>query len=72
MNDESVMISDSNSDEESSDDSEEEDHDAWEVSTQQGMSMTTNMILVAQRNQREFCFVIKPAPGSRKISIVGF
>ena len=36
------------------------------------MSMTTNMIIVGQRKQREFCFVLKPAPGSRKMSIVGF
>ena len=36
------------------------------------MSMTTNMVFVGQRNQKEFCFCVKPAPGSRKISIVGF
>lgn len=34
--------------------------------------MTTNMIVVAERNQKEFCFCVKPAPGSRKINIVGF
>ena len=36
------------------------------------MPLTMNMITVAQRNNREFCFVTKPAPGSRKVSIVGF
>ena len=30
------------------------------------------MILVCQRNQKEFCFVMKPNPGSRKVSIVGY
>ena len=34
--------------------------------------MTANMLLVAQKNQREFCFVLKPAPGTRRISIVGY
>ena len=34
--------------------------------------MTTNMIVVGQRQSKEFCFVLKPAPGTRKISIVGF
>ena len=34
--------------------------------------MTTNMLLVACRDQKEFCFVLKPGTGTRKISIVGF
>ncbi len=34
--------------------------------------MTANMIAQAQRGHREFCFVVKPAPGSRKINIVGY
>ena len=34
--------------------------------------MTTNMITQCQRNHKEFCFVVKPAPGSRKVNIVGF
>ena len=36
------------------------------------MSMTANMIALAQRNHREFCFVVKPAPGSRRVNIVGY
>ena len=33
--------------------------------------MTNNMIAQCQRNHTEFCFVVKPAPGSRKITFVG-
>lgn len=59
------------SDEENSSD-EDPEKDEWQISSVQGMSMTTNMLVVGQRKQKEFCFVLKPAPGSRKISIVGF
>ena len=34
--------------------------------------MTTNIIALAQQNHKEFCFVVKPAPGSRRINIVGY
>ena len=36
------------------------------------MSMTINVIAQCQRNHQEFCFVVKPAPGSRKVNILGF
>ena len=36
------------------------------------MSMTANFIALAQRNHKEFCFVINPAPGSRRVNIVGY
>ena len=36
------------------------------------MDMTTNMISQCQRNHTEYCFMVKPAPGSRKVNIVGF
>ena len=52
--------------------SDDEDEDGWSISSVEGMSMTTNMLVVGQRNQREFCFVLKQAPGTRKVSIVGF
>ena len=34
--------------------------------------MTTNLIAQCQRDHKEFCFVVKPAPGSRKLNVVGF
>ena len=36
------------------------------------MPLTTNMIAVGQKEHKEFCFVVKPSPGSRKSDIVGF
>lgn len=36
------------------------------------MSMTTNMITLCEKNHSEFCFVVKPAPGSRRVNIVGY
>lgn len=30
------------------------------------------MITQCQRDHEEFCFVVKPAPGSRRVNIVGF
>ena len=36
------------------------------------MSMTTNIIAQCQRYHKEFCFLVKPAPGSRQVNIVGF
>lgn len=66
---------DDQSDKDSSDDvssDEGEAEDKWEISSVQSMSMTTNMVIVGQKEQREFCFVLKPAPGTRKISVVGY
>ena len=34
--------------------------------------MTTNMILFGVKENQEFFFVTRPAPGSRKLSLVGF
>ena len=51
---------------------DEEDAKGWSISSVEGMSMTTNMLVVGQKNQQEFCFVLKQAPGTRKVSIVGF
>jgi hypothetical protein len=51
---------------------EEDSEGTWTISSVQSMSMTTNMIAQCQRNHTEFCFLVKPATGSRKISIVGF
>ena len=36
------------------------------------MPLTTNLIAVGQKNHKEFCFVVKPSPGSRKSDIMGF
>ena len=44
----------------------------WLIQSVQGMPLTTNVIAQCQRSHKEFCFVVKPAPGSRKISIVGY
>ena len=68
----SMMTFEYESNSENSDQEDEDDKNEWKVSSVQGMSLTINMITLAQRNHRNFCFVIKPAPGSRKISIVGF
>ena len=51
---------------------DDEDAKGWSISSVEGMSMTTNMLVVGQKNQQEFCFVLKQAPGTRKVSIVGF
>ena len=49
-----------------------QDTGEWEVKSVQGMSLTTNMISLCERNHNEYCFVVKPNPGSRKLNIVGF
>ena len=51
---------------------DEVEQNDWNIQSVQGMSMTTNQIAQCQRNHKEFCFVVKPAPGSRKLNIVGF
>ena len=48
------------------------DDGEWYIQNVQGMSMTTNLIAQCQRDHKEFCFVVKPAPGSRKLNIVGY
>lgn len=57
------------------DDSEEEDENIdendWHVQSQQNMNSTLNMISICQKEQKEFCFVVEPAPSSRKLTIVG-
>ena len=37
-----------------------------------GMPMTTNMIAVGYNNNREFSFVVKPSPGTKRTELVGF
>lgn len=59
-------------DDDSEEDADEADESQWTIQSVQNMSMTTNMISTCQRNHKEFCFVVKPAPGSRKVSIVGY
>ena len=59
-------------DEDDDDGPEEEEEQDWTVQNVQAMSATTNMIAQCQRNHKEFCFLMKPATGSRKINIVGF
>ena len=44
----------------------------WQIQSVQAMSMTVNMIAVAMRGHRDFCFLVKPAPGSRRVNIVGY
>lgn len=51
---------------------EKGDEAHWNVQSVQGMSMTTNLIAQCKNSNKEFCFVVKPAPGSRKLNIVGF
>ena len=34
--------------------------------------MHSGMVIVGSRRQKEFCFVIKPSPGSRKLDIVPY
>ena len=62
---------DHENEEDDSSDSDDET-EQWTVQSMQGMSMTNNMIAQCQKNHKEFCFVVKPAPGSRKVNIVGF
>ena len=61
--------------EENDDDEEEMNAEAeneWQIQSVQAMSMTSNMIALAQKGHQEFCFVVKPAPGSRRVNIVGY
>jgi len=44
----------------------------WIIQSVQAMSATSNMIALAMRGHQDFCFIVKPAPGSRKVSIVGY
>ena len=43
----------------------EQDEKLWKVQSVHSMPLTNNLIAVSQKNHREFCFVAKPAPGSR-------
>ena len=55
---------------------EEEDEvhssQGWVIASVQSMPLTTNLIAVGQKEHKDFCFVVKPSPGSRKSDIVGF
>ena len=50
----------------------EESQDEWHTQSVEGMNLSSNMISQCQRNHSEFCFVVKPAPGSRQITTVGY
>ena len=70
---------DPDKEEEELDQSEDEDveevvkeEEPWMIQEMQAMSMTSNIIAIAQKNHSEFCFIVKPAPGSRRINIVGY
>ena len=54
------------------DDDEEVQNMQWQILGIQSMSMTANCISLAQRNNSDFCFIVGPAPGSRRINIVGY
>ena len=72
-NDNSGKDGDNDDDDDDEDDeSREHKKSNWITQSVQGMSMTSNMITQCQKNHKEFCFVVKPAPGSRRINIVGF
>ena len=34
--------------------------------------MTTGMVIVGHRSHKEFAFIVKPSPGSRKLDLVAF
>ena len=34
--------------------------------------MTANVVITAQREHTQFCFIVKPAPGSRRVNILGY
>ena len=61
-----------------SDDSEESDEEVvdslgtWIVQGANIMPLTTGMIAVGRRGHKEFCFVVKPSPGSRRTDLVSF
>ena len=42
----------------------------WTVLSSLNIPKTTSLIAVAERGYKEFCFIIKPSPGSRKTDIV--
>ena len=48
------------------------DQSSWRIESLQAMSMTGNMIALATKGHHEFCFIVKPAPGSRRVNIVGY
>ena len=47
-----------------------QEKEQWMIESVQTMVNTNNIIATAQRNNTEFCFIVKPAPGSRRINIV--
>ena len=46
--------------------------DNWMIQATHSMQGTANMIMTAQRHQREFCFVTLPAPGTRRVTAVAY
>ena len=45
---------------------------AWKISNIHGMPTTTSLIANCYNADKEYCFLVKPAPGSRKINIMSF
>ena len=73
-----ILDEDEEEDELKEDDNDEDDSkksrssSEWRVDSLQAMSMTANMIALGTKGHREFCFIVKPAPGSRRVNIVGY
>ena len=42
----------------------------WNVLSTQIMTKMSGMLAIAEKGCKEFCFIIKPSPGSRKQDII--
>ena len=36
------------------------------------MPLTSNIVAIGQRDQKDYCFVIKPSPGTRSLNTVSY
>jgi hypothetical protein len=51
---------------------EDESKGDWSISSSLIVPMHSGLIAVGASKQKEFCFVIKPSPGSRKLDLVPY
>ena len=42
----------------------------WTVLSSLNIPKTSSLVAVAERGYKEFCFIMKPSPGTRKIDII--
>ena len=51
---------------------EDEETKDWKVLSTCNVHQTSSIVTIAQNNSKEFCFVMKPAPGTRRTDIMAF